>query len=180
MNEQVKKGSFFKNFLKKIYERFIKIRGTPRDVALGASIGLFISMTPTMGIQMYIALPIAALFGVSKVAAVIAVWLTNPLTAPFLYGFNYMIGARILGYPFTVEVILNPNYATLMDSGWRIFLSLLVGGTITGIILGIAGYFFVEGMIKTARERAEKLKNIKNKIPSKLKIKKKSTISKLD
>jgi len=40
-------------------QRFIKIRGRPEDIACGTAIGLFIGMTPTIGIQMYIAIFIA-------------------------------------------------------------------------------------------------------------------------
>jgi hypothetical protein len=153
-----------KRFLFRLYNRFIRIRGTPEQVAWGTAIGFFVAMTPTMGFQTYIAIPLAALLGVSKVAAAIAVWLTNPLTAPFLYGFNYMIGAMILGYPLKMNVLSNVSFTFLFNSGRQLYYSLLVGGFVTGVILGIAGYFLAEGLIVTAREKSDKLKKIKEKV----------------
>jgi len=155
-----------KRFIFHLYNRFIRIRGTPEQVAWGAAIGFFVAMTPTMGFQTYIVIPLAALLGVNKVSAAIAVWLTNPLTAPFLYGFNYMIGAMILGYPLKMNVLSNVSITFLFHSGKQVFYSLWVGGIVSGIILGIAGYFLAEGMIITARQKSDKLKKIKEKVQS--------------
>ncbi|MBF0449849.1 MAG: DUF2062 domain-containing protein [Candidatus Magnetomorum sp.] len=153
-----------KRFVFHLYNRFIRLRGTPEQIAWGVAIGFFVAMTPTMGFQTYIVIPLAALVGVSKVASAIAVWLTNPLTAPFLYGFNYMIGAMILGYPLKIDVFSNVSFSFLIHSGRQVFYSLWVGGFVTGVILGIAGYFLAEGLIVTAREKAERLKKIKEKV----------------
>jgi len=153
-----------KRFFFSLYKRFIRIRGTPEEIAWGVAIGFFVAMSPTMGIQTYIAIPLAAIAGVSKVSAAIAVWLTNPLTAPFFYGFNYMIGAMVLNYPLKIDVVVNPSWIALYHSGKQVLYALLVGGFFTGTFMGIVGYFFIEGMIKTAREKAVKLKQLKDKI----------------
>ncbi|KPA19509.1 conserved hypothetical protein, membrane [Candidatus Magnetomorum sp. HK-1] len=149
-----------------LYNRFVRLRGTPEQIAWGTAIGFFVAMTPTMGLQTYIVIPLAALLGVSKVASAIAVWLTNPLTAPFLYGFNYMIGAMILGYPLKMDVFSNTSWTVFIHSGTQVFYSLWIGGFVTGIVLGVAGYFLAEGMIVTAREKSDKLKKIKKKVKS--------------
>jgi hypothetical protein len=157
-------SGYIKRLLFRLYNRFIRIRGTPERVAWGAAIGFFVAMTPTMGIQTYIVVPLAALLGVSKLAAAITVWITNPLTAPFLYGFNYMIGAMILGYPLKMNVVSNTSWSVLYHSGQQVFYSLWIGGFVTGIIFGIAGYFLAEGIIITAREKSDKLKKLKEKV----------------
>ncbi|ETR73509.1 MAG: hypothetical protein OMM_00900 [Candidatus Magnetoglobus multicellularis str. Araruama] len=155
-------AGYSKRFLFHLYNRFIRIRGTPERIAWGAAIGFFVAMTPTMGIQTYIVVPLAAILGVSKLSAALAVWITNPLTAPFLYGFNYMIGAMILGYPLKMNVFSNTSWSVLFHSGQQVFYALWIGGFVTGIILGIAGYFLAEGIIITAREKSEKLKKLKD------------------
>jgi uncharacterized protein (DUF2062 family) len=147
-----------RRFSRYFYDRFLRLHGSPREIARGAALGFFVAMTPTMGIQMYIVVPIAALFKVSKVAAAAAVWVTNPLTAPFLYGVNYMIGAKLLGYPLKCEFLSNPGWETFWHSSQHVIVSLILGGTVTGIILGAVGYFVVLGMVKTAREKARRLK----------------------
>ena len=140
------------------YDRFVRLHGSPEQIAWGAALGLFVAMSPTMGIQMYIAIPLAALFKISKVAAATSVWVTNPVTAPFLYGLNYMLGAKLLGYPLKCQFISNPSWETFCHSSQNVIVSLVLGGAITGVILGIAGYFVVLGMVRTAREKTRRLK----------------------
>ena len=141
-----------------IYERFVRFHGSPKEIAWGAALGFFVAMTPTMGIQTYIAVPLAAIFRISKLAAATTVWLSNPLTAPFIYGFNYMLGAKLLGYPLKTSFTSDPSWQTLWHSGKCIFLALTVGGILTGIVVGVAGYFLTLSMVKAAREKAHRLK----------------------
>jgi hypothetical protein len=104
------------------------------------------------------AVPIAAFFRISKVAAAAAVWLTNPATAPFIYWFNYKLGAKILGYPMQARFLSNPSWETFWYSGKHVFVSLTLGGIITGVILGLVGYFVTLAMVKTAREKARRFR----------------------
>ncbi|NNL76653.1 MAG: DUF2062 domain-containing protein [Desulfobacterales bacterium] len=76
---------------------FVKIRGRPRESALGYALGIFIGMTPTMGIQMPIGFFFAAVFKCSKISAASGFWITYPFTAPFIYGIKYINGTNLLG-----------------------------------------------------------------------------------
>lgn len=147
-----------KKFLLALSKRIIQFRGTPEQLSWGMAVGFFVAMTPTMGIQTYIVIPLAALLGISKITAATGVWITNPLTAPFIYGFNYLIGAMLLGYPAEITVFSSPSRETLFSSGKQVFMALAVGGTITGIIAGAAGYFVTLGLIKSARAARYKRK----------------------
>ena len=147
-----------KSFARYFYNRFIRLHGSPQQIAWGAAVGFFVAMTPTMGFQMLLAVPVAAFFKINKVAAAATVWLTNPVTAPFVYGFNYMVGAKLLGYPLKAPFFSNPSWESLWHSSKSVFLSLTVGGTLTGIVVGIAGYFLTLGMVKAAREEARRLR----------------------
>jgi uncharacterized protein (DUF2062 family) len=116
-----------------------------------------------MGIQTYIAILLAALFRISKVAAATTVWLTNPLTAPFIYGFNYMAGAKMLGYPLEVAFTSDPCWQTLWHSGKCVFFALTVGGIMTGIVVGVGGYFLTMSMVTAARAKAHRIKVLHRK-----------------
>ena len=152
-----------RRFFRYFYDRFVRLHGSPRAIAWGAALGFFVAMTPTMGIQTYIAVPLAALFRISKVAAATTVWLTNPLTAPFIYGFNYMAGAKLLGYPLKISFTSNPSWQTFWHSGKCVFLALTVGGILTGVAVGVAGYFLTLSMVTAAREKAHRLKMLHKK-----------------
>lgn len=150
-----------RRFARYFYNRFIRLHGNPEQVAWGAAIGFFVAMSPTMGFQMFIAVPIAAFFRISKFAAAAAVWLTNPATAPFIYWLNYKVGAKILGYPVKARFLSNPSWETFWYSGKHVFVSLTLGGIITGIIVGLVGYFVTLAMVRTAREKARRLRQRK-------------------
>ena len=83
--------------IRKFYRRFIKIQDEPNKIALGFAFGLFVGMSPTLGIQTVIAVSLAALFRWNKISSALGVWISNPITAPFLYGITYLIGTKVLG-----------------------------------------------------------------------------------
>ena len=148
--------SRFTAILKKNYDRFVKIRGNPREIALGFALGLFIGMSPTMGIQMYVAVLFAAILKWSKIAAAAGVWISNPITAPFLYWFTYYTGAKVLSYkinhPLPSE--LNLDAALLMlKQAPEILWIMTVGGIILGIPIAVAGYYFALSAVMKYRER---------------------------
>ncbi|MBU2512860.1 DUF2062 domain-containing protein [bacterium] len=88
-------GRFFALFRDRIFERFIKpviISVSPIDeIALGVGIGVFIGLTPTVGIQMWIVFLIWLFFkyilGIrfDLIVGTALVWISNPLTMFFLY-----------------------------------------------------------------------------------------------
>ena len=130
--------------LKKLYERFIKIRGEPRNIALGFALGLFVGMSPTMGLQIAIAVFFAALLKWNKISAAIGVWITNPVTAPFVYGTTYITGAKLLGikrtYSLNSELNLNA-VSKILQKAPEFFWALIVGGIIVGLPLAVVGYY---------------------------------------
>ncbi len=150
-----------KRFVRWFYQRFVRFHGSPQQIAWGTALGLFIAMSPTMGFQMAMAIPIAAFFRISKVAAAAAVWLTNPATAPFIYWFNYKLGAEILGYPLKAGFISNPSWESFWRAGTHAIFSLTLGGVITGIIIALPGYFVALALVRTAREKARQLRQKK-------------------
>ena len=141
--------------LKKGYKRFIKIRGEPRKIALGFALGLFVGMSPTMGLQIAIAVFFAALFKWNKFSAAIGVWITNPVTAPFIYGMTYVTGARLLGIKKTYSLNSEINLDTInkiLQKTPGIFWALIIGGVIIGLPLAIAGYYFSYAVVTRYQE----------------------------
>ena len=145
--------------LKKIYERFLSLRGSPREIALGFALGLFIGMTPSMGIQTAIAILLAALFKWNKFSAAIGAWITNPLTAPFIYSFNYLIGAKMLeikrGYSLPAEIGIS-RMSQMLHKAPEVFWALILGGAILGLLLAVAGYYFSYSAITRYQARIKK------------------------
>jgi uncharacterized protein len=167
------------------YYRFIRLQATPESLARGVALGLFISTTPTFGIQTFIALFFAAICRCSKIGAVVAAQLTNALTAPFIFLGTYYLGAVILDTPFEqskLDGLLDGfEWGNVWESGitafaplWEgfrdVFISLWVGGLVVGVILAVIGYFTVLGIdtkahmqIIRAKKQVERLKRLKRK-----------------
>ena len=127
------------------------LRGTPREIALGFSLGLFVGMSPYMMCHTVTAVFVAALLKWNKIAAAAGVFITNPVTAPFFYALTYRVGAAImpeassrvaLPTAFTVDAL-----TALLRSGPDILWILTVGGIVTGVPVAIAGYVMVYRLI---------------------------------
>lgn len=142
--------------VRRAYDYLIRLRGSPEAIAWGLSIGLLIAMTPTVGLQMAIAVPVATLLRGNPAAAAAGCWLTNPLTIPFLYGLNYWLGAVILGYEprFTIEGELTLDM--LLSSSSHVWWSLSVGGLITGLGSALVAYYPTILMIRAGRAGLER------------------------
>jgi uncharacterized protein len=159
--------------IKKAYYRFLKIRGNPREIALGFALGVFVGMTPFMGLHTAIAVPLAALLKWNKFSAALAVWISNPLSAPAIYGITYYTGEKILfiqeGYKLPAEFSIDALFYTLRSAP-EIIGILTVGGIVTGLPLAALGYYFSLKAILEYRESIRrKLEEKKATIAKRLK-----------
>ena len=146
----VQKDSLF-DIIRKVYERFIRIRGNPREVALGFALGVFVGMTPTMGVQTPIAIFFAALCGWSKLSAAVGVWISNPLTAPVIYGVTYITGAKMMHLAPVFNLPLSPSWSTLkamLLKAPQALGAMTVGGIVIGLPLAVLAYYLAYGAVE--------------------------------
>ena len=72
---------------------------TAHSIALGTAVGMFIGMTPTVGIQMILVVVfsfvVSPFFRFNRTAALITVYISNPITVAPIYWFNYKVGTLI-------------------------------------------------------------------------------------
>lgn len=167
---------------RRAYQRFLKIRGHPREISLGFALGLFVGMSPFMGLHTAIAVLLAALFKWNKISAALAVWISNPFTAPVIYGLTYLIGAKVLSYANSYTLPSNFDLDALIliiRSAPEIIWVFIVGGIVAGIPLAIAGYFSAYFAIWEYRQnlkpklKIDKAGDIARKIKNRKKRKKK-------
>ncbi|PLY04454.1 MAG: DUF2062 domain-containing protein [Desulfuromonas sp.] len=130
--------------------RFIRLSGTPDEIAKGFALGIFIGMTPTFGFQMLLAVFAAFLLRENRLAAIIGVWITNPVTAPFIYAAEYEFGRRLLQMDplsFNIEF----TFDSLMALSWDILLPLLLGSLVFGLLSTAISYAVVLRMIPSLK-----------------------------
>lgn len=81
-----------------------KLRSSPRAIAGGFALGTFIAFTPTLGAQIILAIVFSTLFNCNRPAAIVPVWITNPVTVAPIFTVNYWIGQKVWGGPEVSEV----------------------------------------------------------------------------
>lgn len=121
-----------------------KIKGEPHVVAKGFALGSFIGMLPFPGFQVLISAGIAAVLKYNKAAAISGVFNTNLATGAFIFAFNFWLGKKVLGIETAFEMPdkINLSFAKIViNAGTDVFISLLVGGMITGIIAMFLAYY---------------------------------------
>jgi uncharacterized protein (DUF2062 family) len=164
--------------LRRAFRYILKQRGSPESIALGASIGVFLAFTPTVGLQMILAAVIATLLGASRAAAIPPVWITNPLTIPPIYAFTYGLGKWIVGGPPASEVAerlacavqdmesISPHeildlFRAFLRVGTGAFAAMGVGGALVGGILAIASYPAMLIAVRRFRNLRERLRHLR-------------------
>lgn len=141
---------FFRQFKLNLI-RLVRLRAEPDAIARGMALGLFVGMTPTFGIQMILALLFAFILRQNKIAALVGVWITNPLTAPIIYGVQYEVGRVLLGLSHP-ERAIQFNYETLSSLGWQVASPLCLGSAVIGIPVALIGYALTLHFIPILRQ----------------------------
>jgi uncharacterized protein (DUF2062 family) len=109
-----------------------------RSVSGGVAVGLFWGMIPLPS-QMLAAALSAIIFRVNLPISVALVWVTNPLTIPPVFYFNYLIGTWLLGTtPEKLDFELSLEWmAAEIHAIWK---PLYAGSLLNGLLLAAAGY----------------------------------------
>ena len=136
---------------------------TPHHIALGTAIGVFVALTPTVGIQMVLVLLAAILarpfFRFNKVAGLIAVYITNPLTVVPLYWFNYKVGTLYFSSTITKKEFAAIFQYDGLREWWtaltRLFVDvgvpLVVGSLVVATICGLVTYPLMLRLLQQVR-----------------------------
>jgi len=113
--------------------KILHIDDEPHKIAGGLALGVFISFSPFYGAHMVLAIVLAFLFRLNKVAAIAGTWVVLPWFAPFVLSFAYLLGRFLMG-----EGIGFPQ-ALCLEREWILqnLLPLWWGCTVVGV--GAAG-----------------------------------------
>lgn len=159
-----------KRISKFYYIKLVRLRGSPQSLARGASVGVFIGITPTIPFHTIMIFFAALMTRSSFLAALVTSWLVcNPLTYVPQYFFSYKIGNLVTPWNLswlrieqTLETVLSD--ATISERMFAIFsmgleaiLVLLVGGVLLAIPFTVASYYFFYALFrKIHQKRSEK------------------------
>lgn len=124
-------------------------------MALGVFIGL---MTPP-GPQMVIAAIFATFIRFNRISSIIGVWISNPLTIPFLYPLQVWIGSLISGIPIDYEIPLSiPELWQMINDGrnhMHLVITLIIGAVFLTVVLTPASYYITRSTVIAYRHKKE-------------------------
>ena len=103
-------------------------------------IGLFIALLP-LPMQMLIVLVMMRFFVFNVPLAVLACWITNPITMPFIYYAEYVLGSFVLN---TDIIAMQMSMEWFNNNFTSIFMQLYVGAIFLASTVSTAVYFLVD------------------------------------
>lgn len=113
-----------------------------RSIATGVAIGLFFGSLPIAG-QMLLAAIMAIAMRVNMPAAVVATWISNPITMPFFYTANYYLGAWLLDRHHVNLENMDWSLDSLLELGGEILVPLYFGSIVVGVILSAVSFLVI-------------------------------------
>ncbi len=160
--------------------RLKRLPDSPTRIARGVAFGVFASFSPFFGFHIVYALILARLFGGNMIAAAAGTFFGNPLTFPFIIGFALKSGTWLMGRDPAEHDLGNVGRAFKEASRaiWQSFKALFgygrseldglgaffsevmlpyfIGGTVLGIVFGIAGFYITKPLIMAYRKLRRK------------------------
>lgn len=146
--------------------RLLRLRGTPHSIALGAAIGIFIGITPTIPFHTVAILALTVVTRSSFLAGFISsVLVCNPLTYVPQYFLSLAIGNIFTPYHLSWDRIkqvldivlsdaaLQTRISTLLSLGYEAVTVMLVGGTVLALPFAVAGYYLIHYLVVTFRKK---------------------------
>jgi uncharacterized protein (DUF2062 family) len=160
-------------WLRKLFRWLLTLRGSPESIGLGVAIGIFVACSPLLGIHLVMAVVLATLLGANRPAALATSFLNNPATFVPVYAMEYWVGSFFWSGPpvarvkqvlaevldqFTGSSVLNmrEHAALVLELGKDVFIPMMIGGTLMGLVAGTAVYFPAVALVRKLRGKREK------------------------
>lgn len=130
------------------------------SVAKAFAVGLFFAFIP-VPFQMVLAAGVAIIVHSNLPLSIALVWLTNPLTMPFIFYACYFVGVKVLAVP-EQHFAFHANWQWIVDSLSTIGPAFLVGCGVLALTFSFLGYFFIHAMwryqaVKAWKSRTNRL-----------------------
>jgi uncharacterized protein (DUF2062 family) len=140
--------------LRRPLQLLLQVQDSPHRVALSFAIGVFIAFSPLLGIHTGIALAIAVLFRLSKVAILAGTWTNNPWTLAPMFMAGTALGCALFGVSAASldEIDWTLSGRAFYDGLWHglrpLVLPFVVGNTLLGIVAGGLSYVLLRSVLE--------------------------------
>lgn len=139
--------------LRYVYLRFLRLQGSPEQLARGMASGIFSGCFPLFGFQTILGIGVATVLRGNRLMAAAATWISNPFTYVPIFAFNYQVGHWMLGGGSSQTFDDLDTLHSWMDLGTEVSARLMLGSAVVGTVVGVASYFIGLPLIKRVRSR---------------------------
>lgn len=123
----------------------IGVKDSPRKIALSFGIGVFVGMSPLLGVHTLLGILLAWALRLNKFVTIVGVYVTNPWTIVPIYTFATWLGARLLGLRHILPEIdwHRIGITELLRDLEPILPPFIVGSLFLGLVCGVIGYVLI-------------------------------------
>jgi len=123
----------------------IGVKDSPRKIALSFGIGIFLGMSPLLGLHTLLGILAAWVFRLNKFGTLVGVYVTNPWTIVPIFTFATWLGGRLLGLEHILPDInwRDMGISELMRDLEPILPPFIVGSVFLGLVCGVIGYALI-------------------------------------
>ena len=132
----------------------LSIKESPVRLSISFAIGVFIGMSPFLGIHTVLGIICAYLFRLNKFVTIVGVYITNPWTIIPIYTFSTWVGAKLLGMKKVMPSI-EWKALTLTKAITELgplLKPFVVGTLFTGLFSSIISYVIVYHLVRKRNE----------------------------
>ena len=138
--------------IKDLFKKLLHVEDTPERTALAYSIGIFLGFSPFLGLHTLIALAIAFLFKLNRVAILLGAWSNTPWWIVPYYTIATWVGMLMMGFQIdqtTIKGILQSginqgffasDFWFRLTSQWGLLLSFMIGSLVFSLSLSLIAY----------------------------------------
>ncbi len=130
---------------KYLWQRTVRLSGTPHNLALGLAIGGFVSANPILGTHIIWGAVIIYFIGGNFIASVAGTWVGNPVTFPFIWLSTYNIGSFMLGRNGEARELPELSFTLFVEAPFSslapVVVPMLFGWIPVGLVIGLLVYY---------------------------------------
>jgi uncharacterized protein (DUF2062 family) len=140
-------------WLRRMGQILLQVEGSPTRVAAAFGVGVFIAFFPLLGIHTGLALLIAILLRLNRVAILVGCWINNPWTIAPMYSAGTLLGCVLLGVPavgpLSVDWHLKGRafYRALAAMLRPLVWPFVVGNLVLGIVCGLVAFLLLRTLL---------------------------------
>ncbi len=147
-------------WLRRMGQILLQVEDSPTRVAAAFGLGVFIAFFPLLGIHTGMALVIAILLRLNRVAILVGCWINNPWTIAPMYSAGTLLGCALLGVapgsPVAIDWSLKGRafYSALVATLRPLVWPFVVGNLVLGVVAGLVAFLLLRSLLaRRAQQR---------------------------